>query len=98
MRRHHLFDLIGGSPKTATKTGGKRGAQPRQLRGLAPQHLPVEDVGLKLHQPVVFARPAIGQQGFKPRAGTFHGIEHIFHLKSDRFEGGPDHVFLARVE
>src|SRR5580693_8568861 len=56
MRRHHFGNLSGRGPKSATKSGGKRRTQSRQLGRLAPQDLPIEYVRLKLHEPVVLAR------------------------------------------
>ena len=71
--------------KSDGKTGGVAGAKRCGLFYQGPDHVPIKNVRLELHQEFVLNHPAVGTQRLQLLAGIkFHGFEYFAALRSKR--------------
>jgi hypothetical protein len=76
-------ERLGRSPDAHREPREPGGALRRQVGRIAPDHGTAEHVGLELHQVVVAAGAAVGEERVRCRAVLSHRLEHVTNLVGD---------------
>src|SRR5712691_2754197 len=88
-----LCQLMLAAPEANRKAGQVGSAQGCRLRNLWSLHRHAENIGLELHEQVVYDSTAIDTQGFHVNLTiSRHGFEHVTSLITHRLEDGTSDI------